>query len=97
MSDGYVSKEASAILAQIDAARKWDCSGIEPPPDLDLLLHDAKKHIYFLESEIAQLKKVCAEWSEVSQHNYQKAKSMALALDAIRAVVKATSTTGETE
>lgn len=91
MSDGYVSKETSDILAQIDV------SSVDAPKNIYDLLFEVKRHIYFLESEIAQLKKACAEWSEVSQHNYQKAKSMALALDAIRAVVKATSTTGETE
>ena len=96
MSDGFVSKETSDLLARIDVALKWEWSDPREP-DCHSLFHDAKKHIYFLESEIAQLKKACTEWSEVSQHNYQKAKSMALALDAIRAVVKATSTTGEAE
>ena len=96
MSDGYVSKETSDILARIDVALGWDW--FDPKePDCHLLFDDTKRHIYFLESEIAQLKTACAEWSEVSQHNYQKAKSMALALDAIKAIVKATSITGDTE
>ena len=91
MSGDVVSRETSDLLSQIDV------SSVDVPKNIYDLLFEVKRHIYFLESEIAQLKKACAEWSEVSQHNYQKAKSMALALDAIKAVVKATSTTGETE
>ena len=93
MSDGLVSNETGDVLAQIDLSltnRKLKNGTIN-------LLRNAKRQLLFLESEVAQLKKACAEWSEVSQHNYQKAKSMALALDAIKAVVKATSTTGGDE
>ena len=93
MSDGLVSNETGDVLARIDLS----LTNCELKNGIINLLRDAKKQLLFLESEVAQLKKVCAEWSEVSQHNYQKAKSMALALDAIKAVVKATSTTGETE
>lgn len=91
MSGDFVCQETANVLDDLDIL----ASHVDQEP-ADMLMN-VKKHIYFLESEIAQLKKACAEWSEVSQHNYQKAKSMALALDAIRAVVKATSTTGETE
>lgn len=88
MSGDVVSKETSDILARIDEALEWNWSDPKEPPDCHLLFDDTKKHIYFLESEIAQLKKACAEWSEVSQHNYQKAKTASLALEAIKAVVK---------
>lgn len=91
MSGDFCSQETANVLDDLDILM----SHVDEEPAN--ILMNVKKHIYFLESEIAQLKKACAEWSEVSQHNYQKAKSMALALDAIRAVVKATSTTGETE
>ena len=93
MSGGLVSKETGDVLARIDLS----LTNRELKNGIINLLRDAKKQLLFLESEVAQLKKACAEWSGVSQHNYQKAKSMALALDAIKAVVKATSTTGETE
>lgn len=92
MSDGYVSKETSDILARIDLS----LTDSELMDGAINLFHDAKKQLCFLESEIAQLKKACAEWSEVSQHNYQRAKTASLALEAIKAVVKATSN-GETE
>ena len=91
MSGDFVCQETANVLDDLDILM----SHVDQEPT-DILMN-VKKHIYFLESEIAQLKKACAEWSEVSQHNYQKAKSTALALDAIKAVVKATSTTGETE
>ena len=93
MSGGLVSNETGDVLAQIDLS----LTNRELKNGIINLLRDAKKQLLFLESEVAQLKKACAEWSEVSQHNYQKAKSMALALDAIKAVVKATSTTGGDE
>ena len=92
MSSDFCCQESENILDDIDIMLRHGLSD-----ESVSMLKNVKKHIYFLESEIAQLKKACAEWSEVSQHNYQKAKSMALALDAIKAVVKATSTTGETE
>lgn len=91
MSGGVVCEESSCIIEDIDYLMEASL-----PRDISSLLATTKKHIYFLESEIAQLKKACAEWSEVSQHNYQKAKTASLALEAIKAVVKATSN-GETE
>lgn len=85
MSGDAVTEKTSDILARIDLSLTHG----DLKAGILNLLSDSKKQFYFLESEIAQLKKACAEWSEVSQHNYQKAKSMALALDAIKAVVKA--------
>lgn len=91
MSSDFCCQESANILDDIDIMLRNGISN-----ESVRLLENMKKHIYFLESEIAQMKKACAEWSEVSQHNYQKAKAASLALDAIKAVIKATSK-GETE
>ena len=94
MSGDFCSQESANVLDDIDMMIRHGF-GDEPCS----MLENIKKHIYFLESEIAQLKKACAEWSEVSQHNYQKAKTASLALEAIRAVVKAmpSTYTGDSE
>lgn len=84
MSGDFVCQESANILDDIDIMLRNGLSD-----ESVSMLENVKKHIYFLESEIAQLKKACAEWSEVSQHNYQKAKTASLALEAIKAVVKA--------
>lgn len=90
-----ISDKSSEIIARIDHVIEVDWSGTSGP-DVGLFV-DVQNHIYFLESEIAQLKKACGEWSDVSQRNYQKAKAASLALEVIKSVVKATSTNGETE